>query len=118
MQRVNRIVVRRDEKIFADDKVNFLIVRERVGVPERREMEYDIDEPLVDVEARPHRRREQVLGDEVMDRILVHHLLHFLMRRRVKVDPGDVFESLAPEHEVSVAGSVIKSKLKCIFYFE
>ena len=101
VERVDGIVVRGDEKIAPDHKIYLLFAR-FVRVPERREVQDEVDVSLIKFRTRLDRGKEQFFGDQRRDSELVHNVPHLVAARRFEVDPDQPVVFIARMHGNSI----------------
>ena len=86
MERINSVVVCRNDEISADDEVDFLLVG-FVRVAERRKVEDGVEVVSMELHTRLHRRQEQFFRDEVGKAEFFHGAQHLVARGIFKVNP-------------------------------
>src|SRR3989344_8290335 len=88
MERVNSVIVSRDNEIFSQNKVNLLLGARAVGVLKGGEVEDEVNAVIVGIYFRAQGRRKELLGNEGVNRVLFHEVSYFFSGRTLKVNPG------------------------------
>ncbi len=86
MERIDRIVVGRDEIIGSDDEIHLLLPR-RMTIFHRREVQDDICIAALEFHTRLGGGKKKFFRDQRRDVELAGNGAHFFVSRRFKIDP-------------------------------
>src|SRR3989344_7136300 len=98
MERVHKIIVSGDKKIFSDDKINFLLPPSVMHMRNRGKMEDKVDKIRITVHFGAKRWREKLVCNCGMNRVALYHLAHLFLGRSIKINPCDIFVRIFGEH--------------------
>ena len=104
VQGVDGVVMSGDEKIAADDKVDFLLAG-FMRMAERGKMEDGVEVLAVEFDAWLLCRKKQLFSNKVREREFFHDAAYFVAGRILKVDPRDRAMFVAREH-----GDIVRQK--------
>ena len=98
MEWIDDAVMGRDEEIFSNYKINFLLARTVVIVGDGGEVQDKVDDIWVDVYLGAKGGGEEFIADELVNTKLVHKTANFFARRGLHIYPNQIIVCISGNH--------------------